>query len=116
MKKITLLFIAATLISCGAKNDDVDTSERITDPFIGTWQSNDGTSEIVVVKSNGNVLSEDGAILETWRNSSSTPDYNSLVQTYIFDENTEDEYTETFTFSSDFNSFTCEECPQWVRQ
>ena len=115
MKKLTLLFIAATLIACGGKDDD-DVSGRTTDPFIGTWQANDG-GEIVTIRNNSDGTSTvDGIDSGTWRNSSSNPNFNSLTQTYVFDEGTEDESSETVTYESDFSTFTCGECPLWVRQ
>ena len=110
-----------TLIACGGGSDDDESMGRTTDPFIGTWQANDG-GEIVTITnySNGTStisytdgFSSDG---QTWRNISSNPNFNSLTQTYIFYEGTEDEATETITFASDFSTFTCSECPVWVRQ
>ena len=121
MKKFTLLFIAATLIACGAKDDDEDTSGRTTDPFIGTWQTSDG-GEVVTIANNADGTSSMsytdgiGGGYGTWRNASSNPNFNSYTQTYIFDEGTEDEASETLTFSSDFSSWTCPECTNWVRQ
>jgi len=40
------------------------------------------------------------------------PNFNSLTQTYVLDE----EAAETMTFASDFSTFTCPECSLWVKQ
>ena len=118
MKKFTLLFIAATLKACGAKDEDEDTSGRTTDPFIGTWISTPYDSERLTtvdtftVNSNGRwtvVLSfsdgETDSQSGTWSNNGS--DFNSTTQIYTVQNDVADEpSTSVVTFADDFNSFT----------
>ena len=118
MKKLFYLLFVFTLIACGGGSDDDEESMgRTTDPFIGTWQTNDG-GEIVTMINNSDGTSsmsysnEDGGGSGTWGNISSNPNFNSLTQTYLLDGGE----IVTMTFASDFSTFTCPECLLWVRQ
>ena len=122
MKKLLSILFVFTLIACGGGSDDDEESiGRTTDPFIGTWQTNDG-GEIVTIINNSNGTSsisytdEIGGGTGTWRNTSNNPNFNSLIQVYVFEEGTEDESSETVNFASDFSTWTCAECSLWVRQ
>ena len=112
MNKLTLLFIAATLIACGAKDEDEDASGRTTDPFIGTWYTEIETGNAtLVVNSNGGWIVNgeiDGEIETdsgTWENNGN--DFDAVRQIYNFTyDNGEPPQTVTVQFSSDFNSFS----------
>ena len=111
MKKLLLLVIATTLISCQSNEDD-DVSGRTTDPIIGSWYGVDNGENVTInINSDGTVEGGD-----TWRNYSSNPNFNSTTQVYIINEGTEDETIDTFTFASDFSTMTCPDCILWTRQ
>ena len=118
MKKLVYFLFVFTLIACGGGSDDDDESMgRTTDPFIGTWQTNDGGEIVTIINNSDGTSSMSysdgiGGGSGTWRNTSSNPNFNSLTQTYVLDE----EAAETMTFASDFSTFTCPECTLWVRQ
>ena len=113
MKKLLLFFIAATLISCGSKDDD-DT-ERTTDPLIGVWNTSEIDGDEVslswTVKSNGTytlVSLNDEVELSSYNSATWTNignDFNSLTQTYRTIVDGESSLT-TINFADDFNSFT----------
>ena len=123
MKKLTLLFIAATLIACGAKDDDEDTSGRTTDPLIGSWyQEFEGGNATFVANSNGTWIAnfeEEGETFTNtggWNNNGS--DFDAVRQIYTFNYDDEDTDDETFTieFNPDFTSLTFEDDETWTRQ
>jgi|TARA_R110000796_G_scaffold33128_1_gene86190 hypothetical protein len=113
MKKILLLVIGLTIISCSSDDDDVT-----IDPLIGVWESEyGGGSETLSVNSNGTfvflyeyddyVNEDDETERGEWSNSGS--DFTSFSQTYAlsFDEYPDDDDVEiTPIFSEDFNSWT----------
>jgi len=112
MKKILLLLIGLTIISCSSDDDDT----RTTDPLIGVWESEyEVGSETLTVKSNGTFIflyeyddgTDDDADLGEWSNSGS--DFTSFSQTYAlsFDKYPDEDDDEiTPIFSEDFNSWT----------
>ena len=111
MKKILLLVIGLTIISCSSDDDDIT-----IDPLIGVWESEyEVGSETLTVNSNGTFIflyeyddgTDDAADGEEWSNSGS--DFTSFSQTYAlsFDEYPDDDDWEiTPIFSEDFNSWT----------
>ena len=115
MKKLLSLLFVFTLIACSGGSDDDESMGRTTDPFIGTWQTNDGGEIVTIINNSDGTSTVDGYSGSTWRNASANPNFNSLTQTYILYDG-EEEDTETITFASDFSTFTCPECPLWVRQ
>ena len=119
MKKILLLLIGLTIISCSS-------DDEATDPFIGTWYATKidrgiESSSTLAINSNGTFTAvfesddddyEDDSSGE-WSNSGS--DFTSFNQIYTFnnlitiygdgfEEFTEEE-TMSVIFSEDFNSF-----------
>ena len=124
MKKLLLLTVLFLAFAC-SKDDEGDTSGG-TDPFVGTWQGQDsGETHTFIVRPDGTVTvsfsvngitNDDDNEYWTWRNTSSNPNFNSLTQTYIFDEGLENENTSEVTYGSDFNTFTCSDCPLYTRQ
>ena len=112
MKKILLLLIGLTIISCSSDDDDT----RTTDPLIGVWESEyEVGSETLTVKSNGTFIflyeyddgTDDAADGGEWSNSGS--DFTSFSQTYAlsFDKYPDEDDDEiTPIFSEDFNSWT----------
>jgi hypothetical protein len=120
MKKILLLLIGLTIISCSS--DDEDT--RTTDPLIGTWiksypVTENGIeyniAETYIINSDGTYISTDGdedgiddysTQNGVWENDGT--DFNLLNQSYSFsfDDDTDGEVQESqLRFESDFNSF-----------
>ena len=109
MKKILLLLIGLTIISCSS--DDIT-----IDPLIGVWESEyEAGSETLSVNSNGTFIflyeyddgTDDDADGGEWSNSGS--DFTSFSQTYAlsFDEYPDEDDDEiTPIFSEDFNSWT----------
>ena len=110
MKKILLLLIGLTIISCSSDDDNT----RTTDPLIDTWiriynfTYNDGievpNEETLIFNSNGtsiytDVLSANGV----WQNNGT--DFNLLNQSYSLSFDNDDESTSQIRFESDFNSF-----------
>ena len=121
MKKILLLLIGLTIISCGSDDDDVT-----TDPLIGTWTKSynffgNGTEtavsveETIIFNSNGTLIymdvsdeeeDDDYSLNGVWQNNGT--DFNLLNQSYSFsfDDDTDGEVQESqLRFESDFNSF-----------
>ena len=112
MKKILLLLIGLTIISCGSDDDDVT-----TDPLIGTWikstQFSNGSNleESYIINSNGTYIETETGIYTgtdtgSWSNNGT--DFNLLNQSYSFsfDDDTDGEVQESqLRFESDFNSF-----------
>jgi hypothetical protein len=120
MKKILLLLIGLTIISCSS--DDEDT--RTTDPLIGTWiksypVTENGIeyniAETYIINSDGTYISTDGdedgiddysTQNGVWENDGT--DFNLLNQSYAFsgdDYFVAFNYTLQIRFESDFNSF-----------
>ena len=125
MKKIVLLLIGLTVISCGGSGDDNDdnSAENNQDPVVGTWLSsnsdgssidtyNDGRdiiSYLVVFNSNGTLASTteydtppNGSSNGTWENLGS--DLTSIYQIYLMTIDGKQEQA-SFTFTEDFNEF-----------
>ena len=119
MKKLLLLLIGLTVISCGGSDDD----DVTIDPVVGTWLSsnsdgssidtaNDGRdiiSYLVVFNSNGTMAatteyspSPNGVSNGTWENLGS--DLTSISQTYLLTYDGKQEQG-TFTFTEDFNEY-----------
>ena len=111
MKKIILLFIGLTIISCSSDDD----TNRTTDPLIGTWNWEGQYDEEIfspgwrypIFKADGSVTwccyELENESERTWRNNGS--DFNKLTQNYTFillDSGREK--TENITFSADFNT------------
>ena len=122
IKKFTLLFIAATLIACGAKDEEEDTSGRTTDPLIGTWYTEfDGGNSTLVVNSNGtwvsnNEIDDDGTDTYNGGWSNNGNDFDARRQIYTFTGGGfEGEDIYTVEFSSDFNTLSFDE-DTWTRQ
>ena len=108
MKKILLLLIGLTIISCSSDDDDVVV--RTTDPFIGSWISEDekeveyGTT--IAINSNGTFtvdFIDDDRMTGRWSNSGS--DFSLFNQTYTLVYSDGDINTVTAIFSEDFNSW-----------
>ena len=106
MKKILLLLIGLTIISCSSDDDDVVV--RTTDPFIGSWISEDedeyGTT--IAINSNGTFtvdFIDDDRMTGRWSNSGS--DFSLFNQTYTLVYSDGDINTFTVIFSEDFNSW-----------
>ena len=117
MKKILLLLIGITIISCGSDDDDVT-----TDPLIGTWTKSynffgNGTEtavsveETIIFNSNGTSIYMDDSYEEEdddyslnggWQNNGT--DFNLLNQSYSFSFDGEVQESQ-LRFESDFNSF-----------
>ena len=116
MKKILLLLIGLTIISCSSDDDNT----RTTDPLIGVWETEfRGARTIYTVNTNGtfvrlyeydddhNEKYLEGTTNGEWSNSRS--DFNSLSQIYAlsFEGGGIDEYYRLAPiFSEDFNSWT----------
>ena len=121
MKKILLLLIGLTIISCSSDDDDITT----TDPLIGNWVNtktfggSDGVSDFTLrIKSDGTyiftyeyegVISNGRTINGSWENSGT--DFNLLNQIYSFSGISNSGYrvgasSKVVKFTSDFNSFT----------
>ena len=121
MKKILLLLIGLTIISCSSDDDDITT----TDPLIGNWVNtstfggSDGVSDLTLrIKSDGTyiftyqyngVISNNSTINGSWENSGT--DFNLLNQIYSFSGISNGGYkvsanSKVVKFTSDFNSFT----------
>ena len=91
MKKLLLLFLGLTLISCSSDEDgDEDSDLRTTDPLIGTWDIISGLGDVesptVTYAFNG-VFVEDSPSLDapiegTWYNT--RDNFNNLDQSYVF--------------------------------
>ena len=92
MKKILLLLIGLTIISCG----------NTTDPIIGTWI---GADSSLVFNSNGSFegISDDDINTGTWENNDNNFDLLNQSYTIVYDGET---INELFLFSGDFSSFT----------
>ena len=95
MKKILLLLIGLTIISCG----------NTTDPIIGTWKTNhQGAEYTFVYNSNGSVEEISNEIITgTWENNDNN--FDLLNQSYTIRADGET-INEPFLFSGDFSSFT----------
>jgi len=97
MKKILLLLIGLTIISCG----------NTTDPIIGTWKTNhQGAEYTFVYNSNGSVEEISNEIITgTWENENKNINFDLLNQSYtlVFDDIT---FTWAIIFSEDFSSLT----------
>jgi len=106
MKKILLLLIGLTIISCGGSDDD--DVLRTTDPIIGTWsfEGNDDDPFTNTYKSDGTITLSNTEVenefLGTWRNNGS--DFNELTQNYTI--NTGSPVTTNYIFSTDFNTIS----------
>jgi hypothetical protein len=115
MKKILLLLIGLTIISCSSDDDDVVV--RTTDPFIGSWISEDedeyGTT--VAINSNGTLTVDfiDENMTGRWSNSGS--DFSLFNQTYTLVYSDGDIDTFTVIFSEDFNSWA-DDGMTWTRR
>mgnify|MGYP006176485513 CR=1 FL=1 len=94
MKKILLLLIGLTIISCG----------NATDPIIGTWKAG-GADSTIVFNSNGSFedISDDDINTGTWENNDNN--FDLLNQSYTIRADGET-INEPFLFSGDFSSFT----------
>ena len=104
MKKILLLLIGLTIISCGS--DDADELGNATDPIIGTWLEDDDTNPTTLVfNSNGSYAenADDFSITGTWENNDNN--FDLLKQNYTIRAAGET-INEPFLFSGDFSSFT----------
>ena len=121
MKKILLLIIGLTIISCSS--DDADVVVRTTEPIIGTWRcdpcfdpergtilvysfSFDGNFTFSITGSNG---AGPGSISGSWTNLGS--DFNALSQTYRKNfpvEVEENPVDFTYVFSKNFNEMSRE--------
>ena len=107
MKKLLLLLIGLTVISCSG-SDDEGVVVRTTDPFIGSWISEDeveyGTT--IAINSNGTFtvdFIDDDRMTGRWSNSGS--DFSLFNQTYTLVYSDGDINTFTAIFSEDFNSW-----------
>ena len=132
MKKILLLLIGLTIISCSSDDDNT----RTTDPLIGVWETEfRGARTIYTVNTNGtfvrlyeydddhNEKYLEGTTNGEWSNRGS--DFNSLGQTYALSFEgggldmyyMDDDNTRTLApvFSEDFNSWTYDGDP-YTRQ
>ena len=104
MKKILLLLIGLTIISCGS--DDADELGNATDPIIGTWLEDDDTSpKALVFNSNGSYSenANDFSITGTWENNDNN--FDLLNQSYTIRADGET-INLPVLFSGDFSSFT----------
>ena len=122
MKKLLLLLIGLTVISCGGSDDD----DVTTDPLIGTWTKSynffgNGTEtavsveETIIFNSNGTLIymdvsdeeeDDDYSLNGVWQNNGT--DFNLLNQSYLFSFYDTDEEVDEETllrFELDFNSF-----------
>tara|TARA_B110000027_G_C15956899_1_gene228097 strand:- start:152 stop:514 length:363 start_codon:yes stop_codon:yes gene_type:complete len=120
MKKILLLLIGLTIISCSS-------DDEATDPFIGTWYATKidrgiESSSTLAINSNGTFtvvfesddgLDEDDSSGE-WSNSGS--DFTSFSQIYTLKFNDEDNDIITVIFSEDFNSWASDSGKTWTRR
>ena len=96
MKKILLLLIGLTIISCG----------NTTDPIIGTWKAGAfGSDFTIVFNSNGSFeeIADDDVHTGTWENNDNNFDLLNQSYTIVYDGET---INELFLFSGDFSSFT----------
>ena len=117
MKKILLLLIGLTIISCSS--DDEDT--RTTDPLIGIWDDDDVGEPCIPcfykINANGtfNYSSPHISISGVWSNNGT--DFNSLIQNYEFINNPSNinpdyySYPEEITFSEDFTTMVKYQAP-----
>ena len=114
MKKILLLLIGLTIISCSSDDDDVVV--RTTDPFIGSWIYEDEVDSIIAINSNGTFtldFSDGENMTGRWSNSGS--DFSLFNQTYTLVYSDGDINTFTAIFSEDFNSWA-EDGMTWTRR
>ena len=128
MKKILLLLIGLTIISCSS--DDEDT--RTTDPLIGNWIKSYtviengieyNIAETYIINSDGTYIYTDGdedgiddysTQNGVWENDGT--DFNLLNQSYAFsgdDYFGAMNYTYPIRFESDFNSFNLIQCDEY---
>jgi hypothetical protein len=104
MKKILLLLIGLTIISCGS--DDADELGNATDPIIGTWLEDDDTNpSTLVFNSNGSYAesADDFSATGTWENNGNN--FDLLNQSYTV-EVEGDTITVSVLYSGDFSSYT----------
>jgi hypothetical protein len=96
MKKILLLLIGLTIISCGGNT---------TDPIIGTWKMGD-TDDTITFNSNGSFenVTEEETFKGNWVNNDINFDLLNQSYTVRFSHTMTD--TWPFLFSRDFSSFT----------
>ena len=97
MKKILLLLIGLTIISCG----------NTTDPIIGTWKAGAfGSDFTIVFNSNGSFeeIADDDVHTGTWENNDNNFDLLNQSYTIVYDDDSTD--TWPFLYSGDFSSFT----------
>ena len=111
MKKLLLLFLGLSIMSCSS--DDESDSGRTTDPIIGTWYDADSGGS-VTFQSNGRASSDftgDTCNITFWRAEEENPDFTQVRRyyewTFICEDGTEDTGGDNeVIFSDDFNRMT----------
>jgi hypothetical protein len=124
MKKLLLLFLGLTLISCSS---DDESDSRTTDPIIGTWKEPSGVFT-VTFQANGRAYQKiDSQIPDNDLECSSTfwsavgdnPDFSKVRRVYSFTfecpDGEVDTYESEVEFSDDFNSVIIGDF-NWLRQ
>ena len=116
MKKIILLLIGLTIISCSSDDEE---GVGATDPFIGTWEQPDsshptyGGNYTYTINANGSITYGQTYIndescpnsVASWQNTSEVQDFSNVNQKYLMlgfcQANVRSEYD--YIFSDNFN-------------